>query len=133
METWNHDDAMSFARGAALGAIDGWADNYAFAAFDREVRRLRTGSAYSDVPPLWTVTVLCPRQYRQRKHVVLYYRVARYTEAEAIEAVRETIIDERPYKGYRIIDCGRSGSSLSVYLHGSATRTPEQVEGAPTL
>lgn len=101
-------------------------------AFDARINSLAETVGYEDLP-VWQVTVLCPLEFRQRKHSVLFYQVVRRTEAEAIEAVRTAVINDRPYRGYRIIDCGRAGSSLTVCLQGATTRTPEQVADAPTL
>ena len=105
----------------------------ALEAFDARLAELTAPvAAYEDLP-VWQVTILCPLEARQRKHSILFYNVVRRTEKEAIEAVRTAVIAERPYKGYRIIDCSRAGSSLSVRLHGTTNRLPSQVENAPTL
>ena len=84
--------------------------------------------------PVWSVRVLFPLRFRERKHSVGHYRVGAANEEAAVEAVRAVIADLYPTQpGTRIISCTQTGMSDGVVGNGFTTMSPHDADEQPTL
>jgi hypothetical protein len=85
--------------------------------------------------PVWTVRVLFPRRFRERKHSVGHYRVGAATKEDAVKKVRVEILHDL-YAGrpdLRIISCAQTGMSDGVVNTGFSTMDLDDANRQPTL
>lgn len=85
--------------------------------------------------PVWTVRVLFPLRFRERKHSVGHYRVGANTKEDAIEAVRAYILMDlyRDRVGARIISCAQCGMSDGIVNTGFTTMEQDQASKQKAL